>query len=54
MVMESKYGQMGPDMRGTGSTIRHVVRASSGMLMGMSLKENGKTIRLMAMGSMCI
>ena len=53
MAMEFKYGQMEQGMRDTGSTIKHVGKANSGMLMETFLKENGKMTRPMGMGFMC-
>ena len=48
--MESKFGQMEPDMKENGKRIKLMVRENSGMLMEMSLMENGWTTKPMDMG----
>lgn len=49
MEKELKFGQMEQDMKAFGRKIRLMAKESSGMLMGMYLRESGKTIRLMAL-----
>lgn len=44
-----KSGQMVPDMRACGKTVKLVVKASFGMLMATYLKESGRMIKQMAM-----
>ena len=50
--MEFKLGLMEPVMKGTGKTIKLMVKESSGMLMEMFLKENGLKTKLMV--TVCI
>ena len=47
-VLVSRYGPMGPSMRGIGKRIRLVVRANSLMPMETYMKANGKMIRQVA------
>lgn len=54
MDMESKYGQMELDMKGTGDRIRLVEKESSGTLMETFLKDSGKTTRQTDMGCICM
>ena len=54
MDMECKFGLMGLGTKGTGDTIKPVVKGNSGMQMVMSLKESGKMTRQMGMVCMCI
>ena len=54
MDMGFKCGLMELGMRVTGRIIRHVGKESFGMLMEMFSKENGRMIKLMVMGFMCI
>jgi hypothetical protein len=49
MAMECKYGLMALVMKGIGSTIRHVGKVNSGMLMETFLKVSGKMTKLMDM-----
>ena len=49
MVMAFKYGLMVLDMKVIGGTTRLAEKANFGMLMEMSLKENGRMIRQMVM-----
>lgn len=50
MAMVSRFGQMVPNMKDIGKKIRHMVKASFGMLTVMSLMEHGKKIKHMGMG----
>jgi hypothetical protein len=52
--MVFKYGQMVENMKVSGKTVRHVVKASSGMLMGISMKDSGRMIRQMDMAYICM
>ena len=54
MALASKHGQMEPDMRDFGGTIKHVDVVNFGMWMATYLKGNGLTIRLTATESMYI
>ena len=54
MAKVYKYGQMVQNMRVIGTIIWLMVKASSGMLMVMSTKESGKTIKSMASVSITI
>ena len=49
MATEFKSGLMEPNMKATGSIIVLVEKANFTMLMAISLKENGRTTRQMAM-----
>ena len=49
MDMVNKFGKMAPNMKVTGDLIKHADTVSSGMLMEISLKENGLMIKLMVM-----
>lgn len=49
MGMEFRLGQMEPGMKVTGEIIKLTVRGSSGMWMGIYLRENGKMIKLMVL-----
>jgi hypothetical protein len=51
MAMEYKYGLMEHVMKENGNTIKPMVRGNSGMLMVMSLMENGETTKQMDMES---
>ena len=44
--MESKFGLMGPVMKGTGKKIKLMAKGPFGMLMGMFTQESGKMIGL--------
>lgn len=54
MDMVSKFGLMGLGTKVTGSIIKLVVKASSGMLMEMSLMASGKMTKLMVLAYTCI
>ena len=54
MALEFRHGQMGPDMKDFGNTIKHVDEGSSGMLMAMCSRENGLMIKLTDTVSMFI
>ena len=49
MAMVYKSGKMVPNMKETGCSIKHAVKANSGMLMEISSRDNGKMIKPMAM-----
>ena len=54
MDMVSRYGLMVLVMKAIGNIIKLVEKESFGMLMGMSLKVNGKMIKPMVMESIFI
>ena len=49
-----KYGLMVQNMKEIGSIIKQMEKGNSGMQMGMSMKENGLTIKQMGMEFMCM
>ena len=49
MVMESKFGQMEPNMRASGEIMLRTVGENFGMLMETFTMENGETIRRMGL-----
>ena len=49
MDMESKFGQMELNTKGTGLIMLQMVKGSFGIQMVTSMMENGRMIRLMAL-----
>lgn len=48
MAQVLKFGQMVPNMKVNGATIKPMAKVNSGMQMGMSMRETGKMTRLTA------
>lgn len=54
MVEEYKCGLMAHDMKAIGKMIRLMAEVGSFMLMGMFMRENGRTIRVKDTACICI